>query len=124
MGSGGERAKKQTVCQNWNFDIPPSVGYVTLRMERWVDCVSGYDTVFAEHFAYLFEGGGHLLAGVCGHKREAYEGVVWSDSRGNHGVYEDAFVEEVAGDGECLEVVADEKRDDGSGGVAVSVSRG
>ena len=78
------------------------MGYVVLLMERGVARGSGYDSVFAEYLAYLFESGCHLVAGVCGHKREAYEGVVGSDSRRNHGVDEDAFVKEVAGDGECL----------------------
>ena len=71
------------------------------------------EVVGAENFLNLVEGFLHLLSGVSGHEAESDECVLRSHGRCHNGIDEDALVEEVAGDGECLEVVADEEGDDG-----------
>lgn len=71
------------------------------------------EVVSAEHFLYLFECGGHLLLGVGGHQREAYKRVMRCDGGGDNGVDEDALLQKVAGDGECLVVVAYKQGYDG-----------
>lgn len=53
-----------------------------------------------------------------GHEAETYKRILGSHGGRHNGVHEDSFIEKVACYGECLEIVADEKRDDGSGGVS------
>lgn len=60
----------------------------------------------------------HLLGSMCGHEAEADEGVVRRNRGRYHRVHEHAFLEEVAGDGKGLEVVAHIQRYDGRGCVA------
>lgn len=74
--------------------------------------------VFLEYAGDCLQGAVNLLHGVCGHKAEAYKGVGGGYGGRYHGVDEYAFVEEVACDGECLEVVAYEEGDDRGGCVA------
>ena len=69
------------------------------------------DAVGAEYLLNLLESGSHLLHCVCGHQREADESVVGSHGGRNHRVYKDALFKKVAGDCECLIVVAYEQRD-------------
>lgn len=72
------------------------------------------DAVGAEYLLNLLESGSHLLHCVCGHQREADESVVGSHGGRNHRVYKDALFKKVAGDCECLIVVAYEQRDNRS----------
>ena len=53
-----------------------------------------------------------------GHEAEADEGVLGGDGGRDDGVDEDALLEQIVGDTEGLEIVADEQRDDRRGGVA------
>ena len=53
-----------------------------------------------------------------GHEAETYKRILGSHGGRHNGVHEDSFVEKVACYGECLEIVAYEKRDDRSGGVS------
>ncbi len=75
------------------------------------------DSVCAEHFLDFFQSCCHLVACVCGHQAEADKGILGCHGGRYNGVDEDALFKKVACDGECLEVVADEERDDGGGGV-------
>lgn len=79
---------------------------------------SGDEIVLAEDFLNFLKSSLDLSPCVGCHEAEADESVVGSDSGGNDGVDKDAFLEEVAGDFKSLEVVADVKGNDGSGGVA------
>ena len=75
---------------------------------------SGNDTVLAENLGDLLKGFLNLGGSVCGHKAEADEGILRCYSRRYNGVDEDSFFEQLAGDCECLEVVADIEGDDRS----------
>ena len=74
--------------------------------------------MFLEYLGDLLEGFGNLLFGMSGHKAETDQRILGSHSRSNDGIDEDSFLEEVACDGECLEIVADEKRDNRGRGLA------
>ena len=85
------------------MDICLVAGATTLR-----DKIVG-----AEYFLNFVEGLLHLFACVGCHEAEADQGVMRCYGWCHNWVDKDAFLEKVAGDGKCLEVVADEERDDG-----------
>ena len=72
----------------------------------------------SEYLLYLFERDGYLILGVGSHKAETYQSVVRSDGRRDYRIDENAFVLQIAGDGERLEIVTDIEWYDGGRGVA------
>ena len=70
------------------------------------------DIVFLEYFLDAFEGTVNLLDGVSCHQAEADESILRRNCWRNYWVDKDAFLKQVAGNSECLVVVADKQWDD------------
>ena len=67
------------------------------------------NVVTSENLLYCFERACNLLFSVSGHQGVAYERIVRGDGGGYYGIYENAFVKQVARHVECLVVIAYEE---------------